>query len=310
MLLKVSNFELQTNFAKLEFVQKYESNETENFPSPPIKKDVLPPNVPPVSPDNPPWNSLTAVGVWLASIFFIIVVPNFLLIPYIFFNGGFSNAARLLENIQSNSTAILLSIIGVIPAHILTLLLAWLVVTNRQKISFRETLGWQWNGFNVWTCLAIVAGFFVLAVVASNYFPQEENELLRILKSSRTAVYIIAFLATFTAPLVEEVVYRGVLYSAFQKTLGVPAAVALVTFLFALVHVPQYYPSYSTIFLICLLSLVLTLVRVRTKNLLPCIALHTVFNGSQSLLLIFQPYVEKYIENHQSPAASIIHFFK
>ncbi len=286
-------------------MQNYESNEAENFSSPPIKKDISASDLSPVSPDNPPWNSWTAIGVWLASILFISVVPVFLVIPYVFLNGGFS-----VEKVQSNSTVILLSIIGVIPAHIFTLGAAWLVVTKRDKFSFRETLGWQWNGFNVWTCLAILVGFFILASIASNYFPGQENDFSRILKSSRTAVYIVAFLATFTAPLVEEVVYRGILYSAFQRTVGVPAAVALVTFLFALVHVPQYYPSYSTIFLLCLLSLILTLVRVRTQNLLPCIALHTVFNGSQSLLLILQPYLEKAVENQQSPAAWLFHFFK
>ncbi|MCY7376277.1 MAG: CPBP family intramembrane metalloprotease [Pyrinomonadaceae bacterium] len=289
----------------------YESNEAENFPSPPIKKDVLSPDSPPISPDNPPWNSWTAFGVWAASVVFIIIFPNLFLLPYLTKQSVyFTNQAAVVEFAKNDPTAVLLQISAIIPAHILTLVLAWLVVTRFKKFSFRETLGWRWNGFNIWTCLAIVGGFFVLAGIASYYFPEQDNDLLRILKSSRTAVYIVAFLATFTAPLVEEVVYRGVLYSAFQRTVGVPAAVALITFLFALVHVPQYYPSYSTIFLICLLSLVLTLVRVRTKNLLPCIALHTVFNGSQSVLLILQPYLETLTENNQSPAASFIHLFK
>lgn len=292
-------------------MQNYESNELANFPPPPIKKDFIAEDLPPVSPNNPPWNSWEAFGVWAASVAFIIVVPNFLLFPYLLSQGvDLTDRAQLVETIQKDSTAILMNIIGVIPAHVLTLFLAWLVVTRWRKFSFQEILGWRWNGFNIWNCLAILGGFYVLAGVASYYFPAQENDLLRILKSSRTAVFVVAFLATFTAPLVEEVVYRGVLYSAFQRTVGVPAAVALTTFLFALVHVPQYYPSYSTILLICLLSLVLTLIRVRTKNLLPCIALHTVFNGTQSLLLIFQPYIEDYLKNHQSQTAALIQFFK
>jgi membrane protease YdiL (CAAX protease family) len=204
----------------------------------------------------------------------------------------------------------LLNVLGVIPAHILTLILAWLIVTKFRKFSFRETLGWRWNGFNFWNCLIILGGFYILAAVAGHFYPEQENDLLRILKSSRTAVYVVAFMATFTAPLVEEVVYRGILYSAFQRTIGVPLSVLLVTFLFALVHVPQYYPSYSTIFLICTLSLVLTLVRVRTGNLLPCVALHTVFNGTQSLLLILQPFIEDYIKTHQPQTSAIIEIFK
>ena len=252
-----------------------------------------------------------AVGVWLLSIALIIVFPLVLLFTYLIkLNFNLTDRAALAEFAKTDATAILLQILAIIPAHIFTLLVAWLIVTRFNKFPFRETLGWQWNGFNIWTCLIILGGFFILAAVASYYFPEQENDFLRLLKSSRTVVYIVAFLATFTAPLVEEVVYRGILYSAFQRTVGVPAAVALVTFLFALVHVPQYYPSYSTIILLCLLSLILTLIRVRTKNLLPCIALHTVFNGVQSLLLILQPFIEKSVENHPPATGFAVHFFR
>ncbi len=254
---------------------------------------------------------MIAFLVWLASVAFILIVPSFLVLPYIFSQSAdFTDRNKLLEISQTDPTVLLISVLGVIPAHLLTLALAWLVVTNFRKFSFRETLGWNWDGFKFWHCFVILGGFYILAAIAANYFPEQENDMLRILRSSRTAVYVVAFLATFTAPIVEEVIYRGVLYSAFQRTLGIPVAVLLVTILFALVHVPQYYPSYSTIFLICLLSLVLTLVRVYTNNLLPCIALHMVFNGLQSLLLILEPYLPKNIINTSEPTALIIHFFK
>jgi len=292
-------------------VQNYEPNQIENFPSAPIKKDVFPSDLLPFSPNNPPWNSLIAVLIWLASVAFIIIVPSFLVLPYILSQTvDLTDKTKLLEMSQTDPTVLLISVLGVIPAHLLTLTLAWLVITNYRKFSFREILGWNWGGFKFWHCLVILGGFYILAGIAAYYFPEQENDMLRILRSSRTAVYVVAFLATFTAPIVEEVVYRGVLYSAFQRTLGVPVAVLLVTILFALVHVPQYYPSYSTIFLICLLSLVLTLVRVYTKNLLPCIALHMVFNGLQSLLLILEPYLPKSISNTPEPTALILHFFK
>jgi hypothetical protein len=128
------------------------------------------------------------------------------------------------------------------------------------------------------------------------------------LQSSRSAVYIVAFIATFTAPIVEEVVYRGVLYSAFQRTLGVPAAFIIVTFMFAVVHVPQYYPSFPTIFLLTLLSLILTGIRVKTGNLLPCIILHTVFNALQSGFLLLEPVITK--SGSADSAATFLHLIK
>lgn len=292
-------------------MQNYEPNEPQNFPSPAVKKDFISTDSPPVSPDNPPWNSWTAVGVWLASIAFIIIFPNIFLLPYLKNQSiDFTDQTAILEFAKTDPTAVLLQVSAIIPAHILTLILAWLVVTRFRKFSFRETLGWKWNGFNIWTCLILIGGFFILAAVTSYFFPEQENDFLRMLKTSQTVVYVVAFMATFTAPLIEEVVYRGVLYSAFQRTIGIPLAVLFVTLLFALVHVPQYWGSPSTIFLLCILSLTLTLIRVRTKNLLPCIALHTVFNGAQSLLLISQPYLEKLAEHNQPKAAFLLHLFK
>lgn len=244
------------------------------------------------TPDNPPWNSLVAVGVWIASVLAIIIVPTIFVLPYIVSQGpGFTDNQALGEFLQQDPWAIILQMIAIIPAHLLTIAVAWAVVTRARTFSFKETLGWETGGMGWWHYAAILAVFFAIAIVVGNYVPEQENELTRILKSSRYAVFIIAFMATFTAPLVEEVIYRGLLYSAFQRTLGVGFGVAAVTILFALVHVPQYYPSYSTIFLLLLLSLTLTVVRAVTGNLWPCIVLHTVFNGVQSILLILEPYL-------------------
>ncbi|MCA1625896.1 MAG: CPBP family intramembrane metalloprotease [Acidobacteria bacterium] len=297
---------LELFFVKLSLVQNYEQQSAESFPK--IEpQEIIVAEKP--TPNNPPWNSWLAFLVWLASIAFILILPNLFVVPYILKQGiDLSDQAVLAEFVQSDATAVLLSVLAVIPAHILTLALAWVVITKFNKFSFRKALGWRSGGFNVWAYFLILGGFFILASIVSYYFPEQDNDLLKILRSSRTAVYIVAFLATFTAPLVEEVVYRGVLYSALQRSFRIPYAVLLVTFLFALVHVPQYYPSYSTIFLICLLSLILTLVRVRTKNLLPCIILHTIFNGVQSLFLILQPYLN--LEDASKQAASIIYFLK
>ena len=264
-------------------MQNHEPNNTENLlPQPPIKKDILPSDLLPLSPNNPPWNSPSAVAVWFASVLLIAFVPAVFVVPYIILNGQSS-----LDSFQSDPTVILLSIIGTIPAHILTLALAWAVVTHFNRYSFRDVLGWSNAGFAWWHHLVILGGFFVVAAVVNYFLPAQENELIRILRSSRTVVYFVAFLATFTAPLVEEVIYRGILYSAIQRSIGVGWAVLIVTALFAGVHFWQYWGSPGTIILICLLSLILTLIRVRTNNLLPCVILHTIFNGVQSLSLLF-----------------------
>lgn len=260
-------------------MQNYES---EKHPSPFINQSVQPVESLVVSPDNPPWNSLSAIGVWIASVLFIGFVPLFLVVPYLaLYSKNFADA------VQSDPTVILLSIVGIIPAHILTLALAWAVATQFNKFSFQAVFGWQSGGFAWWHYLIVLGGFFILAAGIGYFLPAQDNELLRILRSSRATVYVVAFIATFFAPVVEEVVYRGILYSAIQRSIGIGWAVFIVTALFAGVHFWQYWGSPGTIILISLLSLILTSIRVYTKNLLPCIILHTIFNGIQSLTLIF-----------------------
>ncbi len=234
-----------------------------------------------------------AIGVWLLSVALIVLIPGLFLAPYaLSMSSAYPDTSELVKSLSTDTVAIAIQIAAIVPAHLLTIGLAWLVVTNGRQYSFTGTLGWQTGGMRWWHYAVILLAFFFLAVAVGNILPEQENELTRILKSSRYIVFLVAFMATFTAPLVEEVIYRGILYSALQRSVGVGGAVGIVTFLFAIVHFPQYYPSVSTMILLTLLSLILTLVRVRTGNLLPCVILHTVFNGFQSMLLIAEPYIK------------------
>lgn len=271
-----------------------------------------------ITPNNPHWHFVVAVAVWLASVGFIFVFQSVFVFSFLInreMNANSVNVTDALENLRAmnlttmlkeDPTLILIAISSVIVAHLLTILLAWIVVTKMGKVSFTDALGWKLNGFSVWKCFVIVAFFYFYAAGMSWLFGKQDNELKQILESSRNAVYIIAFMATFTAPLVEEVIYRGILYSAFRKSFGVVLAVTITTGLFAAVHVPQYYPDAATIITICVLSLVLTLLREKTGNILPCIVLHTIFNGSQSILLLLEPYLQSLLPPAMDEKPAII----
>lgn len=246
----------------------------------------------PVSPDNPPWGSWAAIGTWAFSVMLIVLMPAIFLAPYLATSGVLNEGSEKLSEFATNDpTAIVIQMLAIIPAHLLTLAFAWAVVTKFGHYSFRQTLGFTTGGIRWWHYLLIFFGFFALAAVVGQYFPETENQLIRILQSSRTALLVVAFMATFTAPIVEEVIYRGVLYSALQRSIGIPAAVIAVTLIFSLVHVPQYYESPQTIILLTLLSLILTLMRAFSGSLLPCIIFHTMVNGAQSAALILEPYL-------------------
>lgn len=282
-----------------------ETLENEEFVPPPPPQEI-PVAEPIFTPNNPPWNVWAAISVWFASVAFIVILPNLFLLPYIAAQElPIADEATLRQFVDTDPTAIVLRISAIIPAHILTLILAWIFITRLNKLSFRQTLGWSSGGMQWWHYFIILGGFYVAAAIIASVFPEQDNEMMRLLQSSRTAVYIIAFLATFSAPLVEEVVYRGLLFSALQRKAGGILAIVIVTFLFAGVHYFQYWGSPGTLIAITLLSLGLTLIRYKTKNLWPCIVLHTLINGLQSLFLLLQPYLPK-----EEEVTGLVHFLK
>ncbi|MBC7796608.1 MAG: CPBP family intramembrane metalloprotease [Pyrinomonadaceae bacterium] len=249
-----------------------------------------------INPDNPHWNSFTALAMWVFSLFLMGVIVYVSIIVYAFF-GGIS-MSEIGEMARVNDVnLIVVNIAAMLPVHLATILVTWLLVSRFGKQPFFETMGWDFGSikYSFYSYLLIYSGVAVALLVVGNLialpFGKPENELERILQSSRAALYITAFLATFTAPLVEEVIYRGIMFPAFQRSFGTIPAVGFVTFLFTLIHVPQYYPSVGVILVICVLSLTLTIIRAVTKNLLPSFVVHTVFNGIQAVLLVASPYI-------------------
>lgn len=265
-------------------------------------------------PDNPPWGVLAAIGFWIASLVLMVVTQTVFLIGYILYRGVKLSAVE--EIVTKDPMAIFTAVVSVIPTHALTLGLAWLLVTGAGKHPFLHTLGWDWGRgitirlggerefvlrFNFWICAVLSVVLLVLGLVVIKLTGNPPTELDRLIESSRATALATAFLATFSAPFVEEVIYRGVLYSPLQRAAGKIWAVVIVGFLFTLIHVFQYHQSYGVIATIAILSYTLTLIRAHTGRLLPCIAVHFVFNAIQSLLIVLNPYIEQ-LSPEQTPS--------
>ena len=223
------------------------------------------------------------------------VVPNVCVLPYLAYRYGGTGASR--EALLNDKTFVFLFVLGWLPAHLLTLALIWAIATRFGKRSLKEVLGWSWSpSLGLWRSSALAVFLFLVTFFLIAIFGGQKTDLDRILDSSRATALALALLAVLTAPLVEEMIYRGLLYSAFRRALGQWAAVVIVTSMFAGLHVVQYWPNAGAISSITLLSLVLTLIRARTGKLLPCFVVHLVFNGIQSVIIILEPYLRTLFE--------------
>jgi membrane protease YdiL (CAAX protease family) len=264
------------------------------------------PNKPPidraaevVDPNNPVWGIGGALLIWIASIAVQAVIPLFFIIPFAMHRGlslGSPDFARgALELAVTDRTAIFLQVIAILPTHLVTLAFLWALVTRFGKRPFLASFGWGWTPrLRLWQSVGLgICLFIVATTLAALLGAEKQTQLEQLITSSVGARYAIAFLAVFTAPFIEEFVYRGVVYSALQQTIGVKAAVVFVATLFTAIHVPQYWPNIGVISAVALLSIVLTIVRAYSGKLLPCVIVHMAFNGVQSLILIAGPYAER-----------------
>lgn len=275
------------------------SDEQAGFPQQAVRDDLQPP-APALQAWWVPWiDVLKAIGIWTLSFALLLVVPIILAIPYLIYSAVRYGPPRA-ETLATDKTLILLSIAGTILAHIFTLAALWFIVTGTGKRPFFSTLGLKWPEktspvLTTLVCFLTAAVLLVIGWAVTTAWGGGKTQLDLIVESSMAARFVTALAATATAPLIEELIYRGVLYSPLERAAGTGVAVAIVTLLFAGVHVVQYMNNLGVIIVITILSLTLTLVRAISGSVLPPFLIHLVFNGIQSLILVAAPFLDKSI---------------
>jgi membrane protease YdiL (CAAX protease family) len=273
------------------------AEETTGTPPPPGLYDAQTSMPVPASPERregaAAWGLGAAFGVWLASVGLLVVGGVLALAVYVVVRRPSLAAPDLQRTLESDPLLILFSIAAMVPVHLLTFGVAWALVTGFGKRPFREAVGWSWDErFGFWTCIGLAVGLWLFGIALATLFGGQETDIDRIIASSNAARLSIAFLAVATAPIVEETIYRGVLYAPLERAAGRTWAIVIVAVMFAAVHLMQYRNNLGVIAAVAVLSFTLTWVRARTGRLLPCFAIHTAFNGIQAIIIVAQPYLK------------------
>ena len=253
---------------------------------------------PPQTEFNSAWRDVwISFGVWIASIFALLIVPLIFALPYLIYRIT-KFGPPTPEALSADKGLIFFSIAGVLPTHLLTIVFVWLVVTSGARRPFWKTIGFGWpEKYSplVVTLLSVLVAtvLFVIAIGITKLYGEHKTDLDLLIESSIYTRWATAFVAVFTAPLAEELIYRGLLYRALEKAAGVAIAVVVVSLLFAGVHVFQYRNNIAVIIVITLLSITLTVSRAITGKVLPSFIMHVVFNGIQSILIVLSGFVDK-----------------
>lgn len=143
------------------------------------------------------------------------------------------------------------------------------------QLGLRPTPLWRAVGLVV----ALLVAFLLFAVVWAAVFGSAKEDLLEKLGVNEATALLVmsALLTTVIAPICEETLFRGYIFSALSKWKGWVPAAAMTGVLFGLVHAGSA-PAVDLVPLGVLGFLLCALYR-RTGSLYPCIGAHCVNNS-------------------------------
>ncbi len=154
--------------------------------------------------------------------------------------------------------------------------------------AWRDLVAWHpWPADRRLRLFAATAVVILIYSVAANaallhYYPKSQ-EWVTLPPDLWTRV-VFFLVATVSAPITEELVFRGWLYTALRAKMGVRASLVASSLLFALAHWEKTHLYALTVFPV---GLALGFLRERTGTLKASIGLHALFNGIAFVLLYF-----------------------
>lgn len=131
---------------------------------------------------------------------------------------------------------------------------------------------------------AVVLGIAVLLLggamthLLAHGQPVQQDVTMMAGKVSPGMRILLALLVVCVAPVVEELVFRGVLLSGLASRMRIGWAIVASAVIFGCVHLPDFKFAWYPVPALILLGLVLGWLRVRTHSLWPSIALHATNN--------------------------------
>lgn len=128
----------------------------------------------------------------------------------------------------------------------------------------------------------LIAGGCFLAITVlfvTFFFPMPAESPIEKLLTTPLSILVFSVFGIVFAPFLEELIFRGFVFTALVDTAGPTAGILVTAILFAALHAIQLWGNWAAIAVIFLVGLVLTLVRYRTDSVVSSIIMHTAYNA-------------------------------
>lgn len=173
--------------------------------------------------------------------------------------------------------------------YVFLLAYIYLFIRLYYRASFFGAL--KWKKMSVHNGLRFLLGGVALSLVVMvipPLLPEKKSFPLEKMFNSPASAYAIAAFAVLIAPFMEELLFRGVLFAFFEKHGGLTFAIVSTAFLFAGLHIPEYWGAWQHVIMILIVGLTFSIVRGVSKSVTPSYILHVAYNSTLMLLLFLQ----------------------
>lgn len=219
-------------------------------------------------------------GLWIA--FFsvlIFVAPNLVLL-------GIAGVAAVETVVTDSTTMIVLNLVVGLVLQVVVFALALLPLLAAGRPFARLWGPTRTTGAMVG--LGVVAGLVVaivsytlnaIAVLVAGVEDPVEQQLLQDALAGGLPLLVVALLAVVVAPVVEEVIFRGVLFRALADRINLPVGLVLSAAIFALIHIEVVLSQPFALVGLFAVGFLLAWAYHLTGNLTVPILGHAVFNA-------------------------------
>ena len=168
----------------------------------------------------------------------------------------------------------------------------WLHPSRRRLVPVLEDLGLGMLSWIIVFPLGVAAQqlleFFTTLITSRPPTQQVAIQFLLMVKSSPPLLIIALFCILIAAPIIEEYVFRGILYNTLKSKMGKRAGIILTSLIFSLFHfsLAQGISNLSILFSLFIFALFLNFLYERQRSLIAPIALHMTFNSISVIRII------------------------
>jgi uncharacterized protein len=226
-----------------------------------------------------------AVAVGLLILNVVLQIIFSVVIQFILFGSAFGNFDNSVRG----------ALLGVLPAALLTGLVAWQAAKLRGG-NPRDVLNLHWPQLGTLGWIVVIVGFFLcvfvlfaivlglLKIVGIEQSPGGLVEEAMAGLAKDPSLYLLVLPSVILgAPLVEELIFRGQIFTALSQTrLGFIGTTLLTSVAWALMH---YSGNWILVGLIFIMGLVLGWLLYRFGSLWVTLACHAIWNTSTSLVI-------------------------